>query len=73
MVQIFLRFNGTIVLDVLPENPISSLKNIIQMHTGTKSSDMMLLYNGKVIDKSKTFNDYKIQKDDTIECRYVLR
>eukprot|EP01083_Nonionella_stella_P228838 810650_1 len=70
--QIFVLFQTTITLDVIPSEPIWSVRQKIQQIKGIPPEEQMLIFAGEILDDGHTLADYNIQKESNIHLRLRL-
>ncbi|KAJ9134344.1 hypothetical protein NKR23_g10246 [Pleurostoma richardsiae] len=71
--QIFVRSDRTVALDVESTTSIENVKSLIQAREGIPSEEQRLLFGGKQLEDGHSLRDYNVQKDSTMDLVFSLR
>lgn len=73
--RIFLKSTDEITTKVIVESftTIYQLKQIVQKMEGTFTDDQRLIYNGDILEESRTLGEYNIFKETEIELVHAYR
>ena len=70
--QIFIKIDKTIIIDIEPDSLISDVCSKIQDKIAYPSQTFYLNYRGKALDSAKTLYDYNIGKESTLHLAFRI-
>jgi hypothetical protein len=64
--QVFIRYNNTIIFEFNPTDTIATVKNTYYQKTGIPPNYISLSYNGKFMNNTEPISKYNIDSNSTI-------